>query len=62
MSPRYFPLYINVYMWIHLFVFNFLQMLVFKRYDFLKMYMFRLVYYLLWHIVWGSVRLGLLFS
>jgi hypothetical protein len=61
MSPRYFPLYINVYMWIHLFVFNFLQLLVFKRFDFIKMYLFRLVYYLLWHIVWGSVRGGVLF-
>lgn len=61
MSPGYFPLFINVYMWIHLFVFNFLQLLVFKRYDFLKMYSFRLFYYLLWHIVWGSVRVDLLF-
>ena len=61
MSPGYFPLFINVYMWIQLFVFNFLQLLVFKRYDFLKMYSFRLFYYLLWHIVWGSVRVDLLF-
>jgi hypothetical protein len=31
------------------------------RYGFLSMYAFRLVYYLHWHIVWGYLRLQLLF-
>lgn len=37
------------------------RLALFKRYDFVTMYTFRLVYYLLWHIVWGVIRLRLLF-
>jgi hypothetical protein len=32
-----------------------------SRYDFVAMHSFRLVYYLFWHIGWGTVRLGALF-
>jgi hypothetical protein len=46
---------------VHIYVFNALQLYVFKRYDFLSMYAFRLVYYLHWHVVWGYMRLQLLF-
>ena len=51
----------DVYVGLHVFAFNLLQLYVFRRYDFVSMYSFRLVYYILWHIVWGSVRLQLLF-
>jgi hypothetical protein len=61
LSPKDFPVWIMAYVWVHLYIFNFLQLFIFKRYDFLKMYLFRLVYYLTWHIVWGFVRLRLLF-
>ena len=37
------------------------QLTFFKRYDFVTMYWFRIVYYLFWHILWGYLRLGLLF-
>jgi hypothetical protein len=37
------------------------QLSLFRRYDFVSMYSFRLVYYFLWHIVWGYLRLKLLF-
>ncbi len=40
---------------------NFFQLLLFKRYDFFSMFAFRLAYYLVWHVAWGSVRLHLLF-
>jgi hypothetical protein len=46
---------------LHVFLINLLQMGVFKRSGFVSMYYFRMIYYLLWHIVWGYVRLGLLF-
>jgi hypothetical protein len=46
---------------LHVFLINLIQMGVFKRSGFVSMYSFRMVYYLLWHIVWGYVRLGLLF-
>ncbi|MBT8313609.1 MAG: hypothetical protein KJP26_04040 [Maribacter sp.] len=47
--------------WLNLFLFNILQLYVFKIYGFINMYGLRLVYYLFWHIIWGSLRLELLF-
>lgn len=47
--------------WINLYIFNLAQLYIFKKYDFTSMYGFRLVYYLAWHIVWGELRLELLF-
>jgi len=46
---------------LHVFVFNVIELALFKRYDFVSMYWFRLVYYIAWHIVWGNLRLRLLF-
>ena len=54
-------LWAEVYVGLHVFAFNIFQMYVFRRYDFVSMYLFRLVYYIHWHIVWGYVRLQLLF-
>jgi len=45
----------------HVFIFGVAAGWVFLRYDFATMYLFRLVYYLWWHIVWGTLRLHLLF-
>jgi len=44
-----------------IFFINLAQLALFKRYDFVTMYSLRLVYYLLWHIVWGIIRLRVLF-
>lgn len=56
------PLWAVVYSnGIHVFLINMTQLFIFKRYDFVSMYSFRLVYYVLWHITWGYLRLGLLF-
>ena len=49
------------YTWIHIFVIAFLQLYVFRRFDFVTMYFFRLVYYAYWHILWGVIRLKILF-
>jgi hypothetical protein len=46
---------------LHIFLINFTQLALFKRYDFVTMYSFRLVYYLFWHIIWGVLRLRILF-
>ena len=59
--PSHFPLGVSIYMSFHLFLFNAIQLYFFKQYDFFSMYSFRLVYYLLWHIIWGYFRLGVLF-
>jgi hypothetical protein len=60
MDDRY-PLWAVAHVGLHVFLINLLQLLIFKRYDFLSMYAFRLVYYLFWHIGWGYVRLNVLF-
>lgn len=46
---------------LHIFLINVCQLLIFKRYDFVSMYTFRLVYYLFWHVIWGYMRLRVLF-
>ena len=49
-----------LYVSLHIFLINLIQLWLFKRYDFVSMYTFRLVYYLIWHIGWGWVRLEVL--
>lgn len=53
---------IDAYTAVHVFAISALQLYVFRRYDFVSMYVFRLVYYAYWHIAWGSLRLELLFG
>jgi hypothetical protein len=60
-SSGQFPLWAVIYVGFHVFTINLFQLLAFKRYDFISMYSFRLVYYMFWHIGWGYVRLRLLF-
>lgn len=45
----------------HLMVFGMAQVWIFWRFGFMWMLGFRLVYYSLWHVVWGVARLELLF-
>jgi hypothetical protein len=51
----------SVLVGIHVFAFNLFQLWLFRRYDFVSMLSARLAYYLEWHIVWGHLRLRLLF-
>lgn len=60
MGGKY-PLWAAAYVGVHVFLINLFQLLIFKHYDFISMYSFRLVYYLIWHIGWGYVRLNVLF-
>ena len=46
----------DLYVGLHVFAFNLLQLYIFRQYDFVSMYAFRFVYYIHWHVVWGSVR------
>jgi hypothetical protein len=46
---------------VHVLVFNLLSLWFFRRYDFLSVYVFRVSYYGFWHILWGQLRLELLF-
>lgn len=60
-SSNHFPLWAVTIVWLNIFLFNLSQLLIFRRYDFISMYSFRLVYYMVWHIVWGYLRLRILF-
>jgi hypothetical protein len=51
----------DAYTWLHVFAIALLQLYVFRRYDFVSMVSFRLFYYAYWHIVWGTIRLKVLF-
>ena len=53
--------WVDAYVGLHVFVFNLAQLYVFRRYDFVSMFLCRIVYYLCWHIVWGYLRLQWLF-
>ena len=55
------PTWAIVYVGVHVYLINIVQLSVYKRYDFLSAYAFRLTYYALWHVLWGHLRLGLLF-
>lgn len=56
-----FPLWAVITFAINLFLFELSELLIFKKYDFISMYTFRLSYYCIWHIVWGYMRLSTLF-
>lgn len=51
----------SVYTWIHVFAIAFIQLYIFRKFDFVSMYSFRLIYYTYWHILWGVIRLEVLF-
>ncbi len=55
------PMWAIVIIWINLYLFNLTQLFIFKKHDFISMYLFRFFYYIIWHIAWGHFRLGLLF-
>ncbi len=60
-TSKRFPIWAVAYVGLHIFLINLFQLLIFKKYDFMAMYSFRLVYYLIWHIGWGYIRLFWLF-
>ncbi len=60
-SSNQYPLWAVAIVWLNLFLLNLSQLLIFRRYDFISMYSFRLVYYMFWHVGWGYIRLKLLF-
>lgn len=46
----------------HILLISLCQLLIFRRYDFISMYTFRMAYYLVWHVAWGTFRLTILFN
>jgi len=56
-----YPTWSAAYVFVNVWIISIVGLTMFMRYDFVSMYAFRLMYYLLWHIVWGQIRLSLLF-
>lgn len=52
---------LTAYIALHIYLINLTQLHLYRKYDFLTMVFFRLVYYLIWHVIWGQMRLDLLF-
>jgi hypothetical protein len=46
---------------VHVFLIDLAGLWLFRRYDFMTMYVFRLAYYAIWHVAWGYFRLATLF-
>lgn len=51
----------SAYVGLFVLVFTLVELDIFRRYDFVSMYAFRLVFYLWWHVIWGYWRLRWLF-
>lgn len=55
------PVWAKTYMAFHILAINLTGLYLFRRFGFLPMYALRLFYYLIWHILWGYLRLEILF-
>jgi len=49
-----------IFVAIHVYLINVVQLGLFRRFDFISMLAFRLLYYAIWHVAWGHFRLQLL--
>lgn len=56
------PGWVTAYVWSHVFVINLALLYCFRRFSFLAAYGFRTLYYLVWHVAWGALRLSVLFG
>lgn len=56
------PWWANAYVAVHVLVINLLGLYFFRRFGFFSAYVFRVSYYVVWHILWGFFRLELLFG
>lgn len=61
-APLGSPSWANAFVAIHVFAINLFGLHLWKRHGFVTTYLFRLFYYLSWHILWGFFRLRLLFG
>ncbi|HOW83793.1 MAG TPA: hypothetical protein PK573_14620 [Spirochaetota bacterium] len=57
-----YSLWVALYVGAHVLVINIIGLWLFRRHGFILMYLFRMIYYFLWHILWGHLRLSILFQ
>ena len=55
------PAALTAFVAAHLFLFGLVELWLFRRFDYVSMYLFRMVYYGFWHLTWGTLRLQWLF-
>lgn len=48
---------LTLFVAIHLFLFGVTEQYIFRRHDFIAMFLFRMTYYAYWHLAWGYLRL-----
>jgi len=60
-SGQQYSFWLLGYIGIHICLFNLLQLYTLKNNGFIAMYLLRMIYYLIWHILWGYMRLNILF-
>ena len=56
------PAWANAYVGVQVLAFNVVGVYLLRRFGILRVLVYRLSYYLVWHVLWGYVRLGLLFT
>lgn len=56
------PAWAQAFVGMHLFAFNLIGIGLLARYGFTTVYLYRMGYYLVWHMVWGEARIHLLFG
>lgn len=56
------PGWATAYVSVHVLVINLVLLYFFRRFGFLAAYGFRILYYLVWHLAWGALRLPVLFG
>lgn len=49
------PKMLTVFVGVQLFAFGVAELYLYRRFDFVTMYVFRLIYYGYWHILWGNL-------
>lgn len=53
--------HLAVFTAVHLLLFGIVELYLWRRFDFVSMYAFRIIYYAYWHVAWGHLRLLWLF-
>src|SRR5690554_2382891 len=57
-----YSIHIIILVGFHVYLFVVVQLLLLKKYGYLAMFSFRMTYYVIWHIIWGSIRIFILFG
>ena len=52
---------VAIIIWLNIYFFNLVQLYTYSKFGFISMYILRIIYYSVWHIIWGYYRLDILF-